>query len=508
MLTPFAARSWTRRAALRSGGRALAWAGAVALLQACAATGQAPSTASSSAAQAAATTTGQTAAVAHAGASPATAAAQSPAGTVAISWLVPEDPLLGKFANDGIAPAFQQANPAIKVTVISPGQTSYGEKLLALVAGGTPPTVFTDWGGASFFTLWNRKLLTDLSTYLGQAHVNTDFLLPLYVKQYTVDGKLYAIPWNSNPNFIAYNKTLFEKYSVPLPPIDWNDKSWTTDKLVQTAQSLTHDTGDPTTSIFGLTMGTGTCGSLAWLWNSDPFNNTGGPEDSSVYHGTPLTAVYATRQGMVDAMGWRADLMLKYRVFPTGDAAKAITAQHGLFSGRLGMVQQAGGWLERGAAAAQPNFSWGIAPFPYGPGGRNTMQREDNAWYLCQQAKNLDAGFQLTIFAVRGKGADDLISYAKDNPPLADTSYLGKWAQDILKIPGFAMSQDDFVSVFEGGIKAGFGDPTNIIDNASQFGSDFTDNMDAVWTGQKTPLTALQSVQAKWEGDVKQLVGR
>lgn len=324
------------------------------------------------------------------------------------------------------------------------------------------------------------------------------------MQEYTAQGNLYAVPWNSNPNFIVYNKTLFQKAGVPLPPSDWNDKSWNTDKVLQTAQALTKSTGNPATSTFGITIGAGTCGSLGWLWGADPFNDKGGPQDSTVYQGQPLTAVYPDRQGMVDAMTWLADLTNKYHVSPSPTDAKAMSAQgNPIFSGRLGMAAVAGGWLERQAAVAQPKFEWAIAPFPYGPGGKNTMQREDNAWYIGNGSKNTDAGFQLILYATRGAGADDLISYAKDNPPLADTSYLSKWADGVLKISGFGMSKDAFTGVFEGGVKAGFGDPTNLIDNASQYSDAFSQSMDAVWIGKQSPLTGLQAVKQKWEGIIK-----
>ncbi len=36
----------------------------------------------------------------------------------------------------------------------------------------------------------------------------------------------------------------------------------------------------------------------------------------------------------------------------------------------------------RQAAVAEPIFHLAIAPFPYGPAGVNTGQREDNAFYI------------------------------------------------------------------------------------------------------------------------------
>ncbi|MCL4545988.1 MAG: extracellular solute-binding protein [Chloroflexi bacterium] len=329
--------------------------------------------------------------------------------------------------------------------------------------------------------------------------VNTDYILPEYIKEYSVHGQLYGVPWLSNPNFLVYNKMLFQKYNVPLLSSAWNDQSWTTDKLLETAQALTHATGNPATSTYGLIMGAGTCGSLGWLWDADPFNDKGGPADSTVYQGKSLTAVYPDRPGMVEAMTWLADLTLKYRVSPTPTDAQALSSQgNPIFSGRVGIVEVAAGWLERQAAVAKPHFEWAIAPFPWGPGKRNTSQREDSAWYLGRGSKNSDGGFQLILYTTRGAGADAMIHFAENNPPLSDSSYLDKWTGGIVKIPGFAMTKAEFIAVFKGGIKRGFGDPLNIIDNAAEFVDSFNQLMASVWIGKQTPLAGLQAVKQKW----------
>jgi multiple sugar transport system substrate-binding protein len=442
-----------------------------------------------------------------------TGATSAPAGQVAsaskaqgsVTWLVPVDPLIDKFANEGIVPEFKKLQPDIALQVVTPSGAGYPVKLLALVAAGTTPEVFTDWN-VGVYTVLHRQLAASLSPYFARAKVDPGYILPEYRPEYSSNGELYAVPWNSNPNFIVYNKTLFQQDNVPLPPADWGDKSWTTDKLLAAAQTMTHATGNPATATFGAIMLPGTGGSLGWLWNADPFNNAGGPDDSPVYQGKPFTSVYPDREGMVDAMTWLADLTLKYKVSPTPTDAKALSTQgNPIFSGRVGMAQVLGGWLERQAAVAKPSFDWGIAPMPYGPGGKNTSQREDNAWYLGKGSKNPDGGFQLLLYVTRGAGADALIADAADNPPLTDTSYFTKWAKNVLAIPGMAMSAADFQSVFEGGIKGGFPDPNNLMDDSSEFFTAFTELMAPVWLGQQTALTGLQAVKAKWQGIIQNL---
>ncbi|MCL4509370.1 MAG: extracellular solute-binding protein [Chloroflexi bacterium] len=443
--------------------------------------------------------------------SASTAAATSPVGAGGkVTWVVWEDPLIDKYARVVIPPAFEKRYPGTTVEVITPGSAGYGQKLLALFAAGTVPEVFSDGGGfTNIWTLWKKQMVTVLSPYLQQAKINPDFLLPVYHQEYSHNGQLFAMPWNSNPNFLVYNKTLFQKYNVPLPPADWNDQSWTTEKLLETAKALTHLTNNPSTTTYGLIMGAGTFGTLGWLWNADPFNDKGGPQASAVYQGKPYTQVYIDRSGMLEAMTWLADLTLKYHVSPTPSDAQALSSQgNPIFSGRVGIVEVAAGWLERQAAVAKPHFSWAIAPFPWGPGKSNVAQREDNAWYLGKGSKNPQGGFDLIMFISRGQGADDLVEYVKDNPPLTNPMYFQKWSQNIAKIPGFAMPIKDFQNIFEGGIKRDFPDPQNVIYEAAEFMNSFSQLMAPVWIGKQTPLAGLQAVQAKWQGIVKSLQGQ
>ena len=499
-----------RRALLRQGALALAGLAALPLLAACGSTATGAASTAATARQASRAPTAQVTSTVAASPTSAATTTQPLSAKGKVTWVAPEDPLLDKWSRSVIVPAFEKAYPGTIVPVITAGNPGFTEKLLALFAAGTPPEVFTDWGsGTNIWTLWKKQLVTVLSPYLQRAKVNPDFLLPVYRKEYSHDGQLFAIPWNSNPNFLVYNKDLFQQYHVPLPPSDWKDRSWTTDKLLETAQALTHPTNNPSTTTYGLIMGAGSCGSLGWLWNADPFNDTGGPEDSAVYQGKPYTQVYVDRPGMVDAMTWLADLTLKHRVSPTPTVASALSSQgNPIFSGRVGIVEVAAGWLERQAAVAKPHFQWAIAPFPWGPGKRNVAQREDNAWYLGKGSTNPQGGFDLIMFISRGQGASDLVEYVKDNPPLTNPAYFQKWSQAVAEIPGFAMSIKDFQNVFEGGITTDFPDPQNVIYQAAEFMNSFSQLMAPVWIGKQTPLGGLQAVQAKWQGIVKSLQGQ
>ncbi|MCL4545989.1 MAG: extracellular solute-binding protein [Chloroflexi bacterium] len=144
-------RLFTRRRMLAEGAAILASLSMLSLLTACG--NSTVSTATTPSSTTASSTQAPGASSSAAVKAPVSSVAQPEAATRQVTWLVPEDPLLDKFAEEGIVPAFQKTHPALRVQVITPGSTAYGEKLLALVAAGAVPEVFATWSGSSFFEL-------------------------------------------------------------------------------------------------------------------------------------------------------------------------------------------------------------------------------------------------------------------------------------------------------------------------------------------------------------------
>lgn len=416
-----------------------------------------------------------------------------------ITWMVPEDPLIDKYAST-VADAFEKQHPGVTVKVLTPGSTGYGQKLLTLIASGETPDIFTDWGNTGVYTLVAHNVIANLTPYFKEEHISPNYIPLTYRKEFSQNGKLFAIPWNSNPEFLVYNKTLFQKYHVPLPPTNWDDKSWNLSTLLKDAKLLTHDTENPSKSTWGVILSPGTIGTFGWLWGADPLNSHTGPQGSTAYQGAPITDTYATRDGMVKGMTWLSDLTNKWHVSPSQGEINALsTLGNPFFSGKIGMVEVAGGWLERQAAVAKPQFQWGIAPFPYGPAGVDTTQREDNAFYLSQKSAHPKLAFQFMLFATKGWGAEQLIELAKDNPPHTGTKYFDEWLSGVMKIPGLSMNRAEFSSVFLGGIQKDFPDPGNLLNNPLDYANPFTQLMSPVWIGKESPTTGLKSVQKAWQ---------
>src|SRR2546430_15830169 len=71
-----------------------------------------------------------------------------------LSWLVPQDPPIAKFARSAIAPPYETSHPGATVEGISPVSGRHGPKLPVLATGRLGAGGFFGLGGVRVFTLW------------------------------------------------------------------------------------------------------------------------------------------------------------------------------------------------------------------------------------------------------------------------------------------------------------------------------------------------------------------
>lgn len=116
---------------------------------------------------------------------------------------------------------FTAQNPNITVTLQN--QSSYQDlqqKITATVASPKDlPTLtqaYADW----MFNPREEGLVTDLTPYIENETIgfdNYEDILPILREANTIDGKVYAIPFNKSTEVLWYNKTLFDELGLKVP---------------------------------------------------------------------------------------------------------------------------------------------------------------------------------------------------------------------------------------------------------------------------------------------------
>jgi arabinooligosaccharide transport system substrate-binding protein len=231
---------------------------------------------------------------------------------------------------------------------------NYVEKLKTMMAGGVPPDVFYVPDG-NFPGLVARGQLLNLQPYIARSRViRTREFWDSALRRYRFDGRrfgsgaLYALPKDIGPFAMFYNRELFRRASIPLPPAG---KPWTWSEAVAVWQRLTRSSpgGGPVQQwgTFGFPLEAAVWSNGGDFLSRDARRFTM-PEDARA----------------VEAAQWLADLQLRYRVAPQERQRVSIPVDVMFLTGRLA-TYFGGRWMVPQFRKA--SFDWDVAPVPVSP---------------------------------------------------------------------------------------------------------------------------------------------
>jgi multiple sugar transport system substrate-binding protein len=187
-----------------------------------------------------------------------------------------------------------------------------------------------------------------------------------------VQGHQYAVPWDTTPVVVFYNKDLFQQAGVKPPATTWGDPAWDWNAFLSAAQKLSN----PQHAVFGCTISTWWVYSLPWIWsNGGHVVNEG------------LTKMQFSQQAVLDAWQYLVDLRWKYNVwaqpkqkdkgFNTGGDAMFLSGPYSIPGLRAGA-----------------KVPWNVGVVPTGKAGVWTRDPSD-ALTIWNGSKNKDEAFQL-----------------------------------------------------------------------------------------------------------------
>ncbi len=119
---------------------------------------------------------------------------------------------------EGIAKAYEQANPDVKVDLQQVGDQPYKDKIRVLTSSKQLPDIYFSWAGDFANKFVRAGLAADLSSVIAP---DTDWgktLSPAALKAFEYDGKYYGVPIDLDAKFLAYNQAVFTKAGISDPP--------------------------------------------------------------------------------------------------------------------------------------------------------------------------------------------------------------------------------------------------------------------------------------------------
>ncbi len=269
--------------------------------------------------------------------------------------------------------AFEKQYPKVKVTLVNAGtgDTQYTKLQNAIKAGsGAPDVAQIEYYALPQFELTNA--LADLSGY-GLTSLQSKFSAGAW-SAVTSNGKLYALPQDSGPMAMFYNKAVFDKYQITLP------KTW--DQYVAAAQKL--HAANPKMYITSDNGDAGFTTSMIWQAGGRPFQSDGKNitinfQDPGTKKWTDTWNKLVENKLLSTTQGWTQDW---FKQLGNGEIATLLT----------------GAWMPGNLETnAQPaSGDWRVAPMPtYDGGPATTAQNGGSAQAVLSQSSNKDlaAGF-------------------------------------------------------------------------------------------------------------------
>jgi len=261
--------------------------------------------------------------------------------------------------DEAIIAEFMRLNPEYEV-VYEPVPGDYYQKILTDIGAGTPPDVIL-LDAEMIPAFVEGKYLTDINPFInrlsreGASGTNLDEYFPVLVDIFRSGRSLYALPKDTSPIGIFYNKNVFDQFGVPYPP----EGGWTMEEFAETVKKLSKDTnGDGKNDVWGFAF-------PSWVGVVVPILWAGGGEVFSPDF--TKTSGYLNSDVNIGTYSFYMDLLAKGYA-PTPQEASSLGGTSALFyTGKVAMVIT-GRWFNvsiKSQIAKGANLKVGGASIPY-----------------------------------------------------------------------------------------------------------------------------------------------
>jgi multiple sugar transport system substrate-binding protein len=315
---------------------------------------------------------------------------------------------------DPLVATYEKEHPDVKIQMIYGGSSSaeIQQKLLLMISGGTPPDLTWDH---TYLNpgLTSLGVLEDLNPLIrNDPSFKVSDFFPSTIRDFQALGKQSGLPRGTTSIVMLYNKSLFEKASIPVPT-----ENWTWEDYVNIALKLTSGSGP--NKVFG----TGGWPQSAVAWNT--FVRVW-QEGGDVLN-TNRTQYTMNEEPGVKAVQSISDLIHRYKVHATSTDLQGSDVSTAFNSGKIAMMPIITYYDSYQGA----KFEWDIQHLPHGSiqvtrnasdgqalvaGGKN----RDQAWEALKFFEGkiaMDHFAQLGISVAHVQAAKDYAASRGDRPP-------------------------------------------------------------------------------------------
>lgn len=314
-----------------------------------------------------------------------------------------------------MAKQFNDSHPKIEMSFIFVPYEEAKQRFLTMLASGNPPQLACPIGAEGISA--NYEAWQDITSYIQKDSYDlTDFYGPtLELHKYA--GRLFGLPIGVYPSLVFYNKEVFDAAGIAYPTSDFNDKTWTMDKLREIAMKLTLDKDGKNATQPGFNPGDKGENVVQWGYD-DSYDGSDLRGTLTMWDaankGRPTTADF--KKAVVNSEEWtygfnwlsngvwKDHFIAPYSITQPRDTAGVLP----FTDGKTAMFYGHTWW----SAEALPDlkFSYGVAPLPFNNKGTRLERIDGDTCAIPASAKNKEAAWEVEKWLLE---PTQMIEYAK-----------------------------------------------------------------------------------------------
>lgn len=311
--------------------------------------------------------------------------------------------------NSGVLDEFKAEYPDINVNFVDYAPADLYQQLpLAISSGVGAPDVaqvessmlaqFVDFGGLADLSEQVQPYLTDINQFKWT--------------QAELDGKYYAMPWDSGPVVLYYRRDVFEKAGLPTDPEAVSNLIASWDDYLTVCQTIKEKTGDACFAQNKANSYGRTFEMMLWQQGLGYYNEAG-----------DITADSPQNVATLEMLGkfWDAGLLSDQLEWTDGWYAELADLDKPVAT--LVIAAWMGAFLKDWIAPGTEGL-WGVALMPAVDAGEVRAANDGGSNFVIpEQSRNKEAAWAFTDF-VLGRGKSQLEMFATSNIlPSLETTY-------------------------------------------------------------------------------------
>jgi raffinose/stachyose/melibiose transport system substrate-binding protein len=125
---------------------------------------------------------------------------------------------------------FEELHPNIKIKTEAVLNDSYKEKIRVVLGSNNPPDVYFSWSGEFAYNFARAGQSLDLTSYVEKDKEWSGQIIESQFGPFTLDGKVYGIPWSTDGKAFFYNKKVFNDLNLEIPTT-WEELLTVSEKI-------------------------------------------------------------------------------------------------------------------------------------------------------------------------------------------------------------------------------------------------------------------------------------